>query len=140
MDNVSEIPAILNTKTTKTLSLIPVTRTHIAKIIKRPDPNITQGHDMISMRMLKLCGSSVLPPLEFIFNSCLESGIFLSKWKKANVVLVHKKGDKQSLKNYCPISLLLSCRKIFERLICNKIFEYFIECDLISHNQSAFKR
>ena len=61
MDNVSEIPATLNTKTAKTLSSIPVTRTHIAKIMKRPDPNIAQGHDMISMRMLKLCGSSVLP-------------------------------------------------------------------------------
>ena len=59
--------------------------------------------------------------------------------KKANVVPVHKKGDKQSLKNYRPISLLPTCGKVFERLICNKMFEYFIENDLISHNQSGFK-
>ena len=89
--------------------------------------------------MLKLCGDSVLTPLELIFKSCLESATFPSKWKKANILPVNKNGDMQSLKNYHPISLLLICRKIFERLIHNKMSEYFIENDLISHNQSGFK-
>ena len=56
-----------------------------------------------------------------------------------NVVPVHKKGDKQILKNYRPVSLLPICGKIFERLIYNNLFEYFIENDLISQNQSGFK-
>ena len=59
--------------------------------------------------------------------------------KKANVVPVHKKGDKQVLKTYRPVSLLSICGKIFERLIYNNLFEYFIENDLISQNQSGFK-
>ena len=37
------------------------------------------------------------------------------------------------------MSLLTICEKIFERLIYNKIFDYFIENDLISHNRSGFK-
>ena len=57
----------------------------------------------------------------------------------ANVVLVHKKSDKQILKNYRPVSLLPICGKVFERLIYNSLFEYFIENDLISPNQSGFK-
>ena len=56
--------------------------------------------------MLKLCGDSVLSPLELIFKSCLESGTFPSEWKKANILPVNKNGYKQSLKKYCPISLL----------------------------------
>ena len=52
---------------------------------------------------------------------------------------VHKKSDKQILKNYRPVSLLPICRKVFERLIYNSLFEYFIENDLISPNQSGFK-
>ena len=59
--------------------------------------------------------------------------------KKANVVPVHKKGDKQCLKNYRPISLLPICRKILERLIFNEMFRFFIENNLISSNQSGFK-
>ena len=57
----------------------------------------------------------------------------------ANVVPVHKKSDKQILKNYRPVSLLPICGKVFERLIYNSLFEYFIQSDLISPNQSGFK-
>ena len=47
--------------------------------------------------------------------SVLIKGIY--KWKKANVVPVHKKDSKHFLKNYRPISLLPICGKIFEK--CN---------------------
>ena len=72
---------------------------------------------MISIRMLKLCGDPVLPPLELIFKSCLESRPFSSEWKRENVVPVQQRGNKQSLKNYRPTSLLLIFGKVFERLI-----------------------
>ena len=52
---------------------------------------------------------------------------------------MHKKGDKQSLKNYCSISLLPIYGKTFKGLIYKKMVEYFIENNLISHNQSGFK-
>ena len=60
-------------------------------------------------------------------------------WKKAHVVPVHKKGDKQCLKNYRPISLLPICSKIFERLIYNELFTFFTDNNLISPNQSGFR-
>ena len=59
--------------------------------------------------------------------------------EKANVVLIHKKGDKQVLKNYWPVFLLSIYEKIFERVIYNNLFEYFIGNDLTSQNQSGFK-
>ena len=61
---------------------------------------------MISIRMMKICDTSVCRPLKLIFQSCLKKGKFPTEWKKANVVPVHKKGDKQILKNYRPILLL----------------------------------
>ena len=64
---------------------------------------------------------------------------FPSEWKKANVVPVHKKGNKQTLENYRPVSLLPICSKIFERLIYNSLFEFFIANELISSNQFGFK-
>ena len=55
------------------------------------------------------------------------------------MVPIHKKGDKQILKNYRPISLLPITGKIFERLLYDRMFEFFTENNLISDNQSGFK-
>ena len=84
---------------------------YIFKIIQNLDPNKVHGHDNISIRMLKICGSSIYKPLEMIFKQCIETGFFPSEWKKANIVPIHKKGDKQTLGNYRPVSLLPICGK-----------------------------
>ena len=89
--------------------------------------------------MLKLCGETIYKPLNLIFKCCLETGQFPSDWKKANVVPAFRKGDKQLLKNYRPISLLPINGKVFERLLYNQMSEFFIRNDLISQNQSGFK-
>ena len=97
------------------------------------------GNDKISIRMIKICGTSICKPLRLIFNHCIDNGIYPCEWKKANVVPIHKKGDKQTLKNYRPVSLLPICSKIFERLIYNEMFGFFLDKGLISANQSGFK-
>ena len=89
--------------------------------------------------MIKICDTFICRPLKLIFQSCLKSRKFPTEWKKADVVPVHKKGDKQILKNYRPIWLLPIARKIFERLLCDRMFEFFIENNLISNNQSGFR-
>ena len=55
------------------------------------DPNKAHRYDMISIRMLKICGKSIIKPLLIIYKKCLEKGCFPNEWKKANVVPVHKK-------------------------------------------------
>ena len=110
-----------------------------AKIISHLDPNKAHAHDMLSIRMIKLCRNSICKALSVIFNDRLHEGKFPHEWKKANVVPVHKKRNKQSLKTYRPISLLPICSKIFERLIYNEMFTLFIETNLISPNQSGFR-
>ena len=49
------------------------------------------------------------------------------------------KNDKQLIENYRAIWLLSVCGKILERLIYNKMFEFFTENELIFHNQSFLK-
>ena len=62
-----------------------------SKIVNNVNSNKAHGHDKLSTRMIKLCGSSVCKPLSIIFNDCLKGGKFPFDWKKANVVPVHKK-------------------------------------------------
>ena len=78
----------------------------IYKIIKTLDINKTHGHDEVSIRMLKLCDKSIVKPLSIIFNNCKLKKTFPNLWKKSNVVPIHKKGEKDVIKNYRPVSLL----------------------------------
>ena len=41
---------------------------------------------------------------------------FPNEWKKANIIPIHKKGDKQIIKNYRSVLLLPICGKIFEKI------------------------
>ena len=75
--------------------------------------------------MLKVCGPSIYKHLELNFKQCPETGVFLPEWKNGNIVPIHKKGDKQILKNHCLVSVLPICGKILERLMFNEMFEMF---------------
>ena len=81
----------------------------------------------------------IFKPLEIIFNASRREGVFPSDWKRVHVVLIHKKGHHQNASNYGPVSLLLVLSKVFERLIYNAMFRYFLKNELISPNQSGFQ-
>ena len=42
------------------------------------------------------------------------------------------------LQNCRPVSLLPICRKVFQGLICNEMFEFFMNSALISEDQLEF--
>ena len=125
--------------TNNRLSSITFSQYHIAKIIQNLGSCKAHGHDNISIRMLKIGGCAIYKPLAIIFKQCVDTGIFPSQWKKGNIVPIHKKGDKKTLKNYRPVSLLPICGKILGRLMFNEMFKFFIENELISSNQSGLK-
>ena len=74
-DNGSEILSFIDTKTHKSLSDITFTEKDMEKIIQNLDSN-KDGHDMISMHMLIICGKSIIKPLLIIYNKWLEKGCF----------------------------------------------------------------
>ena len=137
--NDSTLPTLLETPN-ETLSSLEIIASDIGKIIKALKVNKAYGHDEISIRMLKLCESAITEPLYLIFKNCLSSNTFPDVWKKANVIPVHKKGDKQVLKNYRPVSLLPICGKIFEKLIFNALYSFFEDYKLLNPCQSGFKK
>ena len=77
------------------------------------------------MRMIKISGDALMPPLITIFNNIITTGIYPTSWKKANIVPIRKKEDKTLVKNYRPISLLPILAKIFEKCIYDSIYSYF---------------
>ena len=136
--NDSSLPNKPTIETVTRLSDINIDTDTIIKLIRSLDPNKAHGCDGISVRMFKLCATSISKPLHILFNNSVISECFPNEWKKANVIPVHKEGDKQIINNYRPVSLLPICSKIFEKIILNSLFEYLEDNKLLNCNQSDF--
>ena len=136
--NDSELPTF-TFRTNSRLSTFEITPDEINNIIIGLSSNKAHGPDNISVNMLQLSGPYLYLPLKIIFTNIIETGIFLAQWKEANVTPVHKKNDKQLVKNYRPISLLPILAKVFERIIFKKLYNYLISNNLITKNQSGFR-
>ena len=89
--------------------------------------------------MLKICDAAIVELLSIIFNNCINQSMFPDIWKRSNICPIHKKGDKQIINNYRPVSLLPICGKTFERIIFNSLYEYVEENKLLSVHQSGFR-
>ena len=97
-------------------------------IIRNLNVNKAHGHNDISVRMIKMCDEC------YTLNSC----ICPSTWKKASVVPVHKKDDKQFVNSYRPVSLLPEFGTIFGKLIFNELYSLLDWEKRVSTNQSGF--
>ena len=97
----------------------------ILKIIRALNINKAHGHDDISIGMIKISDESLLKPLFILFKNSLKLSYYPDIWKKSNIIPAHKKNDKQLVNNYRPISLLPGFGKIFEKIIFNRICNFF---------------
>jgi len=85
------------------------------------DPTKAPGIDLISPKILWTCASILCQPLHHLFTMSLQHACIPSSWKIHKIVPIFKAGDKISVKNYRPISLLSSPSKVSERLVFNKV-------------------
>ena len=88
--------------------------------------------------MLKKTCNTVCVPLSLLFNLSLSKSEFPTQWKTASVMPLFKKGDKSSISNYRPISLLSAVGKVFERIVLKEVFDNLISNNLLYKFQSGF--
>ena len=107
--------------------------------VKKLNENKAHGHDEISIKLIKICGNAISKPLFIIFKNCISKSYFPKKWKKANVVPVHKKNERNIISNYRPISLLPICGKLFEKIIFDNLYTYIFQNGFITDKQSGYR-
>ena len=127
-------------RTNARITSFDFTEEDISLIIKNLEPAKDHGCHNISIKMLKICSESLTDPLGTIFEQSVKEGRFPEISKKANVVPVLKKEDKNLLKNYHPRSLPPIFSKIFERVIYNSLFNNFQSNKAFTSSQSGFLR
>ncbi|GFS47316.1 probable RNA-directed DNA polymerase from transposon BS [Trichonephila inaurata madagascariensis] len=76
------------------------------------------GKDGIKNIALKALALNAITNITKIFNSCLQLNYFPQEWKHALITVIPKAGkDPRFADNYCPISVISSLGKIFEKTL-----------------------
>ena len=71
---------------------------HIQYLTNNRLSSVTFSQDNIVV-FIKISGLGIFKPLDIIFKQCVDTHVLPSVWKKVNIVPIHKKGNKQTLKN-----------------------------------------
>lgn len=102
---------------------INVSEEEVTKLLVKLDNSKSAGPDNLSPVFLTKCANTIATPLSLLFNISLTTCKFPSLWKSAFISPIHKKGQKQDVCNYRPISKLCVVAKIFERIIYNNVYQ-----------------
>ena len=95
--------------------------------------------DKIPCKLLKIAAGIVARSLTQILSKIISTSILPTDWKLAKVTPVFKKGKKDDMNNYRPISAISIAAKMFEKLIFEQLYEYRNNNNLISASQSGFR-
>ena len=89
--------------------------------------NKATGPDGIGNFILNSISKSLSQPLCKLFNF-------------SNVSPIHKKNNRNDIRNYRPISLLTNISKVFEKLIYKPVYEYFTHNKFFNDKNSGFRK
>ena len=123
-DSNVQLPEI-NAAADVSLEDIVVSEQDVTDQIKALDTTKAYGPDGLSPVFLKQGISVIAPVLTRIFNLSIQKGIVPQMWQQANVLPIFKKGKKELLTNYRPVSLLSCNAKLFEKVIFKYAFNFF---------------
>ena len=98
--------------------------------------NKAAGFDSIHPAVLKHCAIPLTKPLHHLFCHCLLTHNLPSEWRTHCIVPIFKSGNKSSIANYRPISLLCVASKVLERLVYNHVIGHLT--NYISTQQFGF--
>ena len=133
------VPESYLISTNATFSFKSCSPNEVRKLLEKLDTKKSTGLDNLPSRMLKIAAGVLAPSLAFLFNQSISSGIVPTEWKLARVTPIFKKGKRQDVNNYRPISIIPAVAKVFERIIYDQFFKYLNDNDLLVNCQSGFR-
>ena len=133
------VPESYLISTNATFSFKSCSSNEVRKLLEKLETKKSTGLDNLPPRMLKIAAGVLAPSLAFLFNQSISSGIVPTEWKLARVTPIFKKGKRQDVNNYRPISIIPAVAKVFEIIIYDQFFGYLNDNDLLVSCQSGFR-
>ena len=117
----------------------PVTCTEIIETFDLLQPKKSQDLNGLSMFVLKKLSYQLAKPLCHIANLSLTNGVVPNEMKIAKIIPVFKSGDRTSMDNYRPISLLSCFSKVLEKIVSVRLSVFLENNNILSDSQFGFR-
>ena len=102
--------------------------------------NKSVGIDDIDINLFKTVFDIIENHLLYIFELTFTTGSFPQSLKIARITPIFKSGDRTSLSNYRPISILPCVSKLLERIMYNRLFKHLLKNTILCTNQFGFQK
>ena len=117
----------------------PILEQEVSEVIHSLNHS-SPGWDELPAHIFKTCMHKYIKPLTYIINKSICDGIFPDKLKIANIIPIFKSGDKSSVSNYRPISVLTLFSKIFEKIMYNHLTNFINAHNILYKFQFGFRK
>ena len=122
--SVRHIKKNVKTRQNSTCSLLTISEQEVKKILKELSTEKSAGVDMIPPKLVRLAANYLAGPLSQSINNSIKKGMFPENAKVASVTPIDKKtDDKNSVLNFCPISILNGFSKVYENILKHNLWK-----------------
>ncbi|XP_075779238.1 uncharacterized protein LOC142827520 [Pelodiscus sinensis] len=132
------VPNIVNTSRERVSLEDRIHKEQVKNHLGKLDVSKSPGPDEMHPRILKELIEEVSEPLAMIFEKSWQTGEIPEDWKRANIVPIYKKGNKNNPGNYRPVSLTSVPGKIMEQVIKEIICKHLEGNKVIGNSQHGF--
>ena len=127
------------TRNERSLFLRPVYTNEISNIILNLESK-KGSHNSCPDHLLKRIHYFIAPILCKLVNLSFQIGKFPECLKHATIVPIYKSGNRNTVSNYRPISILSTFSKIFEKTMLNRLWSFLYKFQIISEHQYGFMK
>ena len=130
-----------NIKTSSTFSFQWVTEFKVKSLVKEIKITKSSAVEGLSTRLLKDAFEILSFELTYLYNSCLQFGIFPKKWGLSKITPIPKASHHSTdPNNWRPISQICLPGKLLEKIIHNQLYQYLDVNNILSPNQYGFRK
>ena len=112
----------------------------VKQVLKLMKGHRARGVDNIPNEFLINAPDELLDLLVAIFNRIKKDGVVPDGWNRGLITLIHKKGLRELLKNYRPITVIISMSGLYSRVLNARLTEVVETHGLLGEDQNGFRK
>jgi hypothetical protein len=111
---------------------------HIMDVINSRDDLSACGVDGVSYQLFKTAKQGSVEFMKYMIQASIRCGRVITSWKEARTILLHKKGDREVIGNWRPISIINCPYRIFTCLLARAFQDINARYGVFADLQNGF--